>query len=60
VPARKTKIGAQIVRNPAGKEKRYRCSGEIGRIEKQPAGMHKVACVIEHHDHHHDAAQEID
>ena len=45
---------------PARQKKRDCSFREIERIEQQRARVNKVARVIQHHDHHHDAAQQID
>ena len=46
--------------NPASEENCRGSFGEVSWIKKKRARVNKVARVIEHHDDHHDAAQEID
>jgi len=48
------------MRNPTSQEKSCRGFGQVKRIEQKGPVMNKVPRVIEHHDDHHDAAQQID
>ncbi len=48
-----------VMRNPASQKKPRRRLGQVERIKQQGSRMNIVARVIEHHDHHHDASQEV-
>ena len=46
--------------NPAGEEEGNVGSAEVSGIKLVSTGMNEVACVIEHHNYHDDAAQQVD
>ena len=52
--------GRAEVCDPAREEQRDVRARQIGRIKLQRRVVNEVARVVQHHDHHHDAAQQVD
>jgi hypothetical protein len=48
------------MRHPARHDNRCRCAREIGRVVVQRGTVHEVACAVDHHDDHHDPAEQVD